>query len=949
MVCPHCQANNPDDSPRCQVCGYGLPGFDKGGTPKAQGAAAPETSPVPLKASTSIEAPPAIPISSSQTPTSGGSWPSPAGGSAALEPGANFGPRYRIDSVLGKGGMGTVYKAYDKHLNRLVALKLVRPELSADPAAVQRFKQELLLASRISHKNILRIHDLGEVGATQFISMACIEGEDLHHLLQKQGRLPADRAVSMARQLCAGLAAAHAEGVVHRDLKPQNVLIDQAGNVYISDFGLAKSLEAGAATMTHSGQFLGTPRYMSPEQVEGKPADHRSDIYSLGLILYEMVAGDVPFKGDSAQQIMFKRLKEKPQNPRLLNPDLPEYLARIIMRCLETDPGRRYRGVGEILADLDAQRATSQSRLAQIALPVPTRRNRLLIAGTFLILLLLAFVIPSSRNIILRRPAAAPTASATLPTLAEGKYLAILPFRVLGDQASLGYIAEGVVEALTAKLFQLKGVHIASMEAVEKAIKQKSLERIAHDLGVNLVIEGTLQEAGGRIAIIVNLKDASSSRLMWAQEFSGAPQDLLALEDQIYSKLVDALELKPSNEELARGARHPTENFSAYDLYLKGREAMRGEEDAKRTQMAVDLYEAALKKDPNFALAYAGLADACLGMYRTTKDDFWAHKALGAAQQAQRLNDKLAEVHFSLGSVYNATGKVAESIAELRRALQLAPDSDGGYRRLGYAYLAGGRKEEALQAFQKAIDLNPYYWANYNSLGYAYFQVGENEKALSAYRRVTELEPDNSTGYENIGNVYFRQGKYDDCVPVIKKAIELSPRYDNYSNLGTTYFYLKRYDEAVGMFEKAVQTNPNQEWVVGNLADAYRWSGHPEKARTTYDQAIALGYKELQINPRNAEVMADMALYYAKKGNPTEALGLIRRARSIDGNNVYFIHTQGVVEAIAGRPEEAVKTLREAFRKGIPPDDAMNDPELKDLRSRPEFQKLAKEFSGKPR
>jgi serine/threonine-protein kinase len=373
----------------------------------------------------------------------------------------------------------------------------------------------------------------------------------------------------------------------------------------------------------------------------------------------------------------------------------------------------------------------------------------------------------------------------------------------------------------------------------------------------------------------------------------------------------------------------------------------RSKENVNSTQAAVDFFQAALNKDGNFALAYAGLADASLAMYHSTKESLWEQKALNAAQQAQQLNDELADVHFSLGGVYSATGRVAESILELDRALQLSPNSDDGYRRLGSVYLASGRKDEAFKAYQKAIEINPYYWQNYNALGTACFQVGDYEKALSAWRRVTELEPDNSTGYENVGVVYFRQGKYNDCVQVFKKALELSPRYDNYSNLGTTYFYLKRYDEAVTMFEKAVQLNPNEQEYIGDLADAYRWSGHPEKAQSTYDKAIALGYKELQINPRKADVMADMALYYAKNGNTTEALALIRRARSIDGNNVYFIHNQGVIEAIAGHPQEALKTLREAFEKGYLPNDAENDPELKDLRTRPEFRDLVKEFSGK--
>lgn len=846
--------------------------------------------------------------------------------------------------------MGAVYRAYDKDLNRVVALKLVRPELTADPSSMPRFKQELLLASRISHKNILRIHDLGDVEGVKFISMAYVDGEDLHRVLARQGRLPLARALTIARQLCAALDAAHAEGVIHRDLKPQNILIDGADNAFISDFGLAKSQEEGAAMLTRPGEVLGTPRYMSPEQVEGKPADHRSDIYSLGLIVYEMVTGEVPFKGDSAFQVMYQRVTQKPKSPKEVNPDLPDYLVGIVLRCLERDPELRYQRARDVLCDLQTEVAPTPSRRVDMSLPMAARRGSMLAGGAVLALIVIALALPSVRHSIFRRPQQTAAGAAGIPPLTQGKYVAVLPFRVLGDQESLGYIAEGMGESLSAKLFQLKDVHVASSTAAEKAGDKDSPEKIAGSLGANLLVRGTVQgvkvqDKVGNIAVVVNVDDVSSGRRLWSGEVSGMAQDLLTLEDQIGSKLVSALELRPSGSELARAASHPTENLEAYELYLKGRKAVRGEEDVKSTQAALDFYQAALKKDPNFALAYAGLADASLGMYHTTKDSLWAQKALGAAQQAQQLNDELANVHFSLGSVYNATGKVAESILELDRALKLAPNSDEGYRRLGLAYQATGRKEEALKAFQKAIDLNPYYWANYNSLGIAYFDSGEYEKALGAYRRVTELEPENSTGYQNIGNVYFRQGRYNDCVLVFKKAVELSPRYDNSANLGTTYFYLKRYDEAVEMFEKAVQSNPNQEWTVGNLADAYRWSGHPDKAETTYDKAISLGYKELQINPRKADVMADMALYYAKKGSPTEALTLISRARSIDGNNVDFIYTQGVVEAIAGRPEEALKTLRNAFRKGYPPDDAENDPELKDLRTRPEFGGLVKEFA----
>jgi tetratricopeptide (TPR) repeat protein len=456
-------------------------------------------------------------------------------------------------------------------------------------------------------------------------------------------------------------------------------------------------------------------------------------------------------------------------------------------------------------------------------------------------------------------------------------------------------------------------------------------------------------EAGkiAKLSVILNLENVAARRRLWSGEVSGGSQDLLKLEDQAYSKLAAALALKPIALESSREAAHPTGNMEAYDLYLKGRNALRRQRNAMDVQKAIDLFDAALKKDQNFALAYAGVADASLAMYDWTRDSFWTQKALEAAQQAQQLNDEIAEVHFSLGGIYNVTGRIAESIIELNRALQLAPNSDEGYRRLGAAYLANGRKGEAFTAFQKAVELNPYYWKNYNALGNARSEVGDNEEALNAFRKVTELEPDNALGYMNIGVVNFRQGKYNDSIPFFEKALKLQPRADLYTDLGTAYFFLKRYKEAVPMFEKAVEMSPNDEWFVGNLADAYRWSGHDDQARSTYNKAIGLAYKELQVNPHNASTMGGLALYYAKKGDSTQALQFIRRARSIDPNSNQLIYDEAVIQALANHPEDALNALREAFHKGYSPEEARNDPELKSLKGRPEFGELLKEFSDK--
>src|SRR6516165_8438593 len=467
MICPRCRAENSEHALNCSRCGTALASATGAGTFTEDEVTAPARMPTYPKPSTAVGVATPAPGLGSGGVASGSSASLSALAAGMLAPGTEFGPRYRIESLLGRGGMGAVYKAYDKDLNRIVALKLVRPELTADASSMQRFKQELLLASKISHKNILRIHDLGDVEGVKFISMAYVEGEDLHHVLGREGRLPLARLLNITKQLCAALDAAHTEGVVHRDLKPQNVLIDGSDNAYVSDFGLAKSLEESAAIMTRTGEVLGTPRYMSPEQVEGKPCDHRSDIYSLGLILYEMATGDMPFKGDSAFQVMYQRVTQNPKSPKEVNPDLPDYLVRIILRCLERDTALRYQQARDVLRDLESEVAPTPSRSVRISLPVLTRAGWKFAAVIALALLVIALAIPSIRNVIVRRPPAAPP-RVNIPPLSQGKYVAVLPFRVLGDQGSLGYVAEGLDESLSAKLFQLKDVHLASSTDVEK-------------------------------------------------------------------------------------------------------------------------------------------------------------------------------------------------------------------------------------------------------------------------------------------------------------------------------------------------------------------------------------------------------------------------------------------------------------------------------------------------
>ena len=873
-----------------------------------------------------------------------------------LAPGSQFGSRYRIESLLGEGGMGKVYKAYDSDVGRTVALKLVRPELASNPASMERLKQELLLASRVSHKNILRIHDLGDVSGLKFISMAYVDGKDLHNLIGTEGRLPIDRAVAIARLLCLALEAAHSEGVVHRDLKPQNVLMDSSGQVFVSDFGLAKSLEGPSTMMTNAGEVLGTPRYMSPEQAESKTADNRSDLYSLGLILYEMVAGDLPFGSDSIMQTMYQRVTEDAKSPQLLNPGVPDYLAAIILRCLNRDPEKRYQSAGDILKDLDRGAGpppdvASQTSVLLTQPPEIAPRKRKMTAvwagvGVFVLLLALAFAVPRSRQVLLAWTKGSTKSAAG--SARNAKFVAILPFRTSGGDASVDDAANGIEESLEAKLFQLKDIHLASPAAAAKVNPKDPMVQVARSLGVKLLVQGSVQASGDRMAIVVSLDEPATGRRIWTQQFSGLKQDLLTLQDQIYSGLLTALDLKLSNEEMAKSTAHLTENIGAYALYLKGRSLLRsGQRDEKSLKQALELFDGATAKDPSFTLAYTGIADTSRYLYNLKKDGSWAVRGLGAANRAQTLNDSLPEVHFALGSLYTATGKSAEGVAELKRALELAPNSDDGFLRLGRAYLNMGQKPEALAAFQKAIDANPYYWSNYNMLGVAYSQFGENGPALKAFQRVTELDPGNPNGWINIGALALRDGKWNEALPALRKALELRPSVESYSNLGTAYFFLGKYEDARANFEKASHMSPQQAVLVGFIADCYRRSGNAAEARKTYDRAISLAYQTLQTNPRDAKSLADLSLYYAKEGDTTRGLEFIRRARGVDPEDVDFLYNEAVINTLANRMPEALRSLEQALTKGYSPRVVVSDPELAPLRQQPEFQTIMQKFQPK--
>jgi tetratricopeptide (TPR) repeat protein/TolB-like protein/predicted Ser/Thr protein kinase len=874
----------------------------------------------------------------------------------SLQPGVTFGGRYEILSVLGQGGMGAVYQARDRELDRLIALKVIRPELATDPAILQRFKQELILARNITHKNVVRIYDLGESDGIRFITMEYVDGDDMRTMLRTHGKFSAQDAIPMIEQVCRALDSAHSEGVIHRDLKPQNIMRDRQGRIVVMDFGLARSL--GDSGMTQTGAIVGTMEYMSPEQALGSQLDQRSDIFSVGLIFYELLTGKSPYHADTAIASLMRRTREVAKPASDVENTVPRSLSAIVSRCLEREPANRYHSVVELLQQLKAWEtnpnisADALSKMIPHPIVHPARFNLDLpgklwmwIAGT---VLLIAMAGAGGRMLLSRPGAQGQTSAQGIPPLSKGKYVAIMPLKLVGDEKALGYVADGIEEALAAKLFQLKEVRLASAPTVEAAAKKNlPIGKLAGEVGANLVVQGMVQGNGDKLRVTLKLDDATTGKTVWSQEFAGVPGDLLTLEDQIYGSVVSALELKPSNEELARSGAHPTENLKAYDLYLQGRNILRNSHDATGIRQSVSLFEQALEKDSNFALAYTGLADASLRLYGESKDSLWAQKANLAAQRAEGLSSTAPEVHLSLGGVYTTTGRNVQAISELKRALVLAPNSDEAYRLLGDAYMANGQSDLAIAAYQSAVTANPYFWMNHNSLGGAYLVLGDGAKARVAFQKVTELASDNPMGYENLGTTYYRDGHWAEAIPYFQKALSVAPAAPTYSNLGTAYFYLKNYEESTKMYEKAVEMSPNDEEILGNLGDAYRWSGHSDKAVAAYDRAISRAFQQLQVNPRSASTMGDLALYYAKKGDARNALQYIQQARTINPDDLQLMYSEVQTKALVGKPEDALKSLRLALQRGWAAQEAWNDPELQKLQALPQFAQLVKEFTPK--
>jgi len=661
-----------------------------------------------------------------------------------LSAGTRLGP-YEILSPLGAGGMGEVYLAKDTRLGREVAIKVLPASFSADPDRLRRFEQEARAASALNHPNIVTLHDVGQHDGVPYVVQELLEGETLRERMGGVA-VPVRRVIDYGVQIANGLAAAHEKGIVHRDLKPENLFVTKDERVKILDFGLAKLTqpEAGGgggtkaptlAGETEPGVVMGTIGYMSPEQIRGEAVDHRSDIFSFGAVLYEMLSSRRAFQGTSAADMMSAILKEEPPELSQTNRSISLSLERIVRHCLEKSPQARFHAARDVAFALEEVSGSSAPAPSAVDAPASRRRALRLAAVGAALAALLALVLMSVRGVrerFLHGAAAGPIQS-----------IAVLPLENFSKDPEQEYFADGMTEELITDLAQIRSLRVISRTSV-MAYKgtKKQVPEIGRELNVDAVLEGSVQRSGQRVRITAQLVGARTDQHIWAKSYERDLKDVLSLQSEVAEAVAREVQAAVTPQEQARLASARPVDPQVHELYLRGRQHVNmGVE--KELREGIRLFEQALAKDPHDARSWAGLADAWTGL-----SDFYLPpheampKAKEAAERALQLDDSLAEAHTSLGGVLMSYDwKWAEAEREFRRALELNPGYSPAHDLYGTFLALMGRKSEWPKESRLAIELDPLSPVVHNDMGWNAMLSRQPDEAIRPLRRAIEIEP----------------------------------------------------------------------------------------------------------------------------------------------------------------------------------------------------------------
>jgi serine/threonine protein kinase/Tfp pilus assembly protein PilF len=800
----------------------------------------------------------------------------------AIPSGTKLGP-YEVVALIGAGGMGEVYEARDTKLERNVAIKVLRDAFAQDADRLSRFQREAKMLAALNHPNIATIYGLEQSSGTSYLVMELVLGETLAERVQRDRVVPVEEALAIAKQIAEAVEAAHEKGIIHRDLKPPNVKLTPEGKVKVLDFGLAKAFASdggldlsNAPTLTamgtEEGRILGTPAYMSPEQARGKSVDKRTDVWAFGCVLYILLTGRQAFTGDTLSDMIVSILEREP-DWQALPASTPAKIRDLLRRCLQKDPQRRLRDLGDARIEIEeallppataearTKRDTDSGRVAVRSMASVTSSNPWWRSRTALWIAVVALLVLLAAAGLIYRPA---EHGETIDSIA------VLPFvNVSGDQ-NTEYLSDGITESLINNLSQLPNLKIKSRDSVfHYKGKETDPEEVARQLGVRAIFKGRLTQRGDTLAISAELIDARNDDHLWGQQYNRKLADIFALQDEIAREITNTLRLRLTAQDEKRLAKRYTENVEAYQDYLEGRYQWdkKTEEGFKK---GVEYFQQAIAKDPTYALAYAGLADCYTGLagfgFVPAKEGY--PKALEEALKALEIDDKLAEAHASLAFIksnYDWDWSGAEQ--EFKRAIELNPGSATAHHFYGLALAyMGGRFEEAIDESKRAVELDPLSLIINADLGHVFYEARKYELAIEQERKTLEMDPNFNPAQHWLGLAYLQKSMDKEGIAEFEKEFPF---------LGYAYAVAGRRAEAQQVLDKLNELSKQKYVPAVSMARIYVGLGEKDKAFEWLEKAYLDGsigggtgiavdpiFDPLRSDPRFMDILRRMNLQH---------------------------------------------------------------------------------------